>query len=254
MELTLVRDNGDVICRRCQIADNPLARLKGLLGRSSIAADEGMLLATSAIHTSFMRFPIDLVFLDSAFVVVKTVSDLRPWRIAHDRRARSVVELAAGVVAIAGVEPREQVSLVRQGQPLMGSGSDGKSPDDGLRVAIASPDSRFLRVTRFLLARHAFEVETYRDALSLLGDAWPGADVVVLDSSMSLAVTARVMRDVAVLSPTTGFVVVGEQSNGDGRPEEESRMLRILPKWDSFDRLVAEIHIASEFRRHGEIA
>jgi uncharacterized protein len=243
MDLTLVRDNGDVLCRRCDIADSPLTRIKGLLGREAIAEDEGMLLATSSIHTSFMRFPIDLVFLDKNFVVVRTVNALKPWRLAFDRRARSVVELAAGVVENTGIRAGEQISLVRLGAKT----SELEQPTDGngqLRVAVASSDTRFLRVSRFLLSRHAFDVETYSDPSAILGESSPPADVVLLDSSTSLAVAARIIRDLAVLSPTTAFVVVGDHLDRDAAPDS-AQSIRILPKWDSFDRLVAEIRIAS---------
>jgi uncharacterized membrane protein (UPF0127 family) len=244
MELTLVRENGEVLCGRCAIADSPRTRLKGLLGRSNLAPDEGLLMATSAIHTCFMRFPIDLVFLDRDFVVTKTLDSVRPWRIAHQRGARSVVELAAGVASRAGVRPGEQFSLVRHGQRLVASGASNGDRDDHIRVALASADSTFLRVTRFLLARYAFEVDTYDDPASLLRDRRPRPDVVVLDSSTSLTVAARVMRELAVLSPTTAFVVVGDHR--DHAPAEtEAHALKILPKWDSFDRLVAEIRMAS---------
>jgi uncharacterized protein len=244
VELTLVRESGDVLCRHCEIADSPMTRAKGLLGRSSLPEDEGMLLATSAIHTYFMRFPLDLVFLDKNFVVVRTVNSVKPWRVVVDRRASSVVELAAGVVESAGVHEGEQVSLVRHGERTTQAHLKTNGNGGQVRVAVASSDTRFLRVSRFLLSRHAFEVETYGDPVALLGDPRPRADVVLLDSSTSLAVAARVIRDLAVLSPTTAFVVVGEQLN-QGEASDSAQWLRILPKWESFDRLVAEIHSAS---------
>jgi uncharacterized membrane protein (UPF0127 family) len=244
MELTLVRESGDVLCRHCEIADSPFTRAKGLLGRPSLPEDEGMLLATSAIHTYFMRFPLDLVFLDKNFVVVRTVSSVKPWRVAIDRRARSVVELAAGVVENAGVQEGEQVSLVRHGERTTQAHLKTNGDGGQIRVAVASSDTRFLRVSRFLLTRHAFEVETYGDPAALLGDSRTQADVVLLDSSTSMSVAARVIRDLAVLSPTTAFVVVGEQLD-QGQAADSAQWLRVLPKWETFDRLVAEIHSAS---------
>ena len=253
MDLTLVRENGDVLCQRCQIADSPLTRVKGLLGRGAIAEDEGMLIATSSIHTCFMRFPIDLVFLDKNFVVVRTVSSLKPWRLAIDRRARSVAELAAGLVENTGIGVGEQVSLVRRGEKARDKTEEPANGNGHLRVAVASADTRFLRVSRFLLTRHAFDVETYGDPATLLGESSPRADVVLLDSSTSLAVAARIIRDLAVLSPTTAFVVVGDQLERDGTADS-AQSLRILPKWDSFDRLVAEIRTASVAEGEHEFA
>jgi uncharacterized membrane protein (UPF0127 family) len=252
MELTLVRQNGDVLCGRCRIADSPLTRVRGLLGRSGLAPDEGMLLATSAIHTSFMRFPIDVAFLDRNFVVLRTIASLKPWRTAWERRAHAVVELPAGSLERAGVDVGEQMSLVREAPTATPAARTNRSNGDApLRVAVASPDSRFLRVAQFLLARQEFEVETFRDARSLIKRT-NTSDVVVLDSSTSLATTARVMRELSVVSPSTRFVVVGDSSNGDDGASGQA--LRVLPKWDSFDALVKEILTAAPAQRNGTIA
>ena len=95
--LTIVRENGDVVCRRCTVADGPLERMRGLLGRTSLDTDEGLLLRpASSIHTWFMQFPIDAVFLDDEFSVVTTRRDLGPWHTARARGARAVLELPAG--------------------------------------------------------------------------------------------------------------------------------------------------------------
>ena len=80
-QVALANDGGDVVCERCFVAETAFARLRGLLGRSGLSSGEGMLLRpTSSIHTAFMRFPIDAVFLDRSDRVVKVASDLRPWR------------------------------------------------------------------------------------------------------------------------------------------------------------------------------
>jgi uncharacterized membrane protein (UPF0127 family) len=78
--------------------------MKGLLGRSGLAPGEGLLLRpATSIHTFFMRFPIDAVFLDRELVVRKVASDVKPWRLVFARRARSVLELADGEAARRGV-------------------------------------------------------------------------------------------------------------------------------------------------------
>src|SRR5207248_11101012 len=93
----LRRKDGSIVCERCLLADTALARSKGLLGRSSLEADEGILIRPcGSIHTFFMRFPVDAVFVDRDGVVLKIVSHLRPWRASGTRGARSVVELATG--------------------------------------------------------------------------------------------------------------------------------------------------------------
>ena len=92
------REDGTVVCDRCVVADRPLARMKGLLGRRALPRGEGILLRPAgSVHTAFMRFAIDVVFLDAELKVVK-VAALPPWKAAGARGAKAVLELAAGEV------------------------------------------------------------------------------------------------------------------------------------------------------------
>jgi uncharacterized membrane protein (UPF0127 family) len=78
--------------------------MKGLLGRSALTPGDGLLLRpATSIHTLFMRFPIDAVFLDRDLVVGKVAPGVMPWRLLFARRARSVLELAAGEAERRGV-------------------------------------------------------------------------------------------------------------------------------------------------------
>jgi uncharacterized membrane protein (UPF0127 family) len=71
--------------------------MRGLLGRSELARGEGILLRPAgSIHTFFMRFPIDAVFVGRDGTVVGVERDLKPWRTARRRGAKWVLELAAG--------------------------------------------------------------------------------------------------------------------------------------------------------------
>jgi uncharacterized membrane protein (UPF0127 family) len=84
--------------------------MRGLLGRSSLDRDEGMLFRPAgSIHMFFMRFAIDALFLDRELVVVDVVPSLKPWRMASRRGAKMVVELAEG--AASGVRPGDQLEL-----------------------------------------------------------------------------------------------------------------------------------------------
>jgi uncharacterized protein len=95
--VALVDDGGGVVCKRCIVADRMLPRMKGLLGRRELPAGEGMLIRPApSIHTFFMRFPIDVVFLARDGEVLKVSSNVKPWRARSCRRAHSVLELAAG--------------------------------------------------------------------------------------------------------------------------------------------------------------
>ena len=101
------------MCERCVDAARPLARLKGLLGRRSLASNEGIYLRpASSVHTFFMRFPIDAVFVDGEGRVLKVASGLRPWRAAGCRGARAVLELSSGESERRGVRPGDQLVLV----------------------------------------------------------------------------------------------------------------------------------------------
>ena len=106
MEVELQHLDGRPVCERCTVAKSPLQRMRGLLGRSGLDAGEGLWLEpASSIHTWFMRFPIDAVFLDSDRVVVKVAAEMRPWRLSSRRRARAVLELPAGEAARRGLSP-----------------------------------------------------------------------------------------------------------------------------------------------------
>ena len=110
--MTVLRENGDIVCRRCAVADRPLARMRGLLGRRQLDADEGLLLRpASSIHTWFMHFPIDAVFLDRNLAVVATERDLFPWKAARARGARAVLELPAGACDKTELRPGDRLAL-----------------------------------------------------------------------------------------------------------------------------------------------
>jgi len=94
------RRTGQPIATRLLPAFDSAARRQGLLGRTGLAEGEALVLAPcSAIHTAFMRFPLDLIFLNRAGTVLKTAPDVPPWRIRAAWRGFAVVELAAGALA-----------------------------------------------------------------------------------------------------------------------------------------------------------
>jgi uncharacterized membrane protein (UPF0127 family) len=98
------RDNGAVVCARCDVADSFWKKFRGLMGRASLDADAGMIFyGAGSIHMFFMRFPLDVVFCDGDLRVVKVVRDLKPWRTAAARGAKVTIEVAPG--AAAGLEP-----------------------------------------------------------------------------------------------------------------------------------------------------
>jgi uncharacterized membrane protein (UPF0127 family) len=112
-QIALASDDGTVVCERCLLAETPLARVRGLLGRKALPSGEGLLLRPAgSIHTAFMRFAIDAVFLDGTDRVVKVASALGPWRAAACRGARAVLELPAGEASRRGLAPGVSLSRV----------------------------------------------------------------------------------------------------------------------------------------------
>jgi uncharacterized membrane protein (UPF0127 family) len=104
---------GRVLCDHCYVADGPISRMRGLLGRRSLAAGEGLLLRpASAIHTAFMHFSIDAIFLDRDAIVLRIAHDLAPWRAASRHGARQVLELPADTARSRGIEPGDRLRFI----------------------------------------------------------------------------------------------------------------------------------------------
>src|SRR5262245_64494092 len=90
---------GRVVASAVELADTSETRRRGLLGRDFLDPSAALIIAPcSAVHTFFMRFVIDVVFVDRNGSVLKTVADVKPWRIAARPGAFAVVELNAGAV------------------------------------------------------------------------------------------------------------------------------------------------------------
>src|SRR5260370_4566581 len=94
---------GTVLCARLEDAGGIVGQGRGLLGRKRLEQDEGMLFVRGRfepfmwMHMFFMRFPIDIVFLDRNDIVVKLNRELRPWRVSSGVfAARKALELSAG--------------------------------------------------------------------------------------------------------------------------------------------------------------
>lgn len=109
-------ESGEVVCERCLMATNPALRLRGLLGKKELAAEEGILLRPcSSVHTMFMRFSIDVVFCDNELRVLSVSADVPRWRTRSKRSARCVIELRAGQAEKRNVVPGETLKAVPLG-------------------------------------------------------------------------------------------------------------------------------------------
>jgi hypothetical protein len=108
---------GSEVAVRVRRADRAWSRVVGLLGRRSLAEDEGLLLTPcTSIHTLFMRFPIDILYLNREHAVVKAVKDLRPFRVsACLRGAHSILELPVGAIEASGTQVGDSLALTPPG-------------------------------------------------------------------------------------------------------------------------------------------
>lgn len=93
--------NNSVLAEEVILAESLPLRLKGLLGRSGLKPGQAMVLKPCiSVHTFFMRFSIDVAFVDGANRVIKAIPDLRPWRSTGIYpSARLCIEMPAGTLA-----------------------------------------------------------------------------------------------------------------------------------------------------------
>jgi uncharacterized protein len=127
-----------VLATRLTLADTPETRDKGLLGRESLPPGEGLwIVPCQAIHMFFMRFPIDLVYIDRGKRVRKVRSNVAPWRISVCLTAYSVLELPAGTVR----ESCTQCDDVLEISPAPQLSSVPAPPTPALSNTESSPDN-----------------------------------------------------------------------------------------------------------------
>jgi uncharacterized protein len=122
--LLRVGSDGPPVSARVTLARSFWGRFRGLMGRASLATDEGLYLPVNSIHMLFMRFPIDALFLgasdgDGVRQVVAIRPGLRPWTglVLPVSGAAGVVELPAGAVERAGLSVGDAVRLVEHPRP-----------------------------------------------------------------------------------------------------------------------------------------
>jgi hypothetical protein len=268
---------GGVVCERTEIADRARRRMRGLLGRDQLPSGEGMLLQPApSIHTAFMQFPIDVVFLDGTLRVLKIVERMPPWRAASKRHAWATLELAAGEVARRGIELGDQIGVVeitdrlgvvdpepavygrdwtsvspvavgRKQRAANAAGSASTELDlDPTRVLVVGTDRRFRSVAASLLSSRGCAV-TLRDRMTDVAELAKreGAEVVVLDAGLSLTAAALEAAQIEALDPRIGIVVVGDA------PEEGLSAMPVLAKWGSFDDLFHAVEQARLGRGNG---
>jgi uncharacterized membrane protein (UPF0127 family) len=90
---------GTILGNAIDLADTSAKRTTGLLKHKELRAGEGLwIVPCEGVHTFFMKFAIDLVYIDKKEVVRKTVANVVPWRLSLCLTAHSIVELPAGTI------------------------------------------------------------------------------------------------------------------------------------------------------------
>ena len=101
-----------VLVPEVELALESAARNKGLLGREGLPSGRALVIApTNAVHTFFMRFAIDIVFVSREGRILKVRRAVPAWRIAAAWGGYAVVELAAGGATLTGINVGDKVAV-----------------------------------------------------------------------------------------------------------------------------------------------
>ena len=241
--LTLRREDGRIVCDSVTVADGTFRRMRGLLGRRTLPADEGIVLRPAwSIHTAFMRFSIDVVFIDAEQVVMRVEHALRPFKTASCRGAREVVELAAGECERRGLAAGDRIAWASRNvvNAIAMQESPALQADRRGTVLVASADQRFVKLARFLLEGRDIAVgdQTVPDALSgSLADA--DVDAVLLDAGTSLGDGLRALNIARAQRPEIPVVLVAETP-----AERAPSSVRVYDKWEETDAAIDAVEQA----------
>ena len=116
---------GTTLATAAEIADTSEKRRTGLLKKQKLDPGEGLWISPSeSVHTFFMKFAIDLVYLDKKKRVRKVRHAVGPWRVSACLSAHSVLELPAGTAAQSGTHPGDQIVFETIAVPVPSPGSD----------------------------------------------------------------------------------------------------------------------------------
>jgi uncharacterized protein len=103
---------GTILATNLEVAGSGKQRRKGLLGRDGLSSGEGLwIIPCESVHTFFMRFPIDLVYLDDEHRIRKVRSAVGAWRLSACLSAHSVIELAAGTIRATETQRGDQLEF-----------------------------------------------------------------------------------------------------------------------------------------------
>lgn len=114
--------NGVRVIDSVEVATTFWARMTGLMGRRPIPPGHALMIPhCGSVHTFFMRFDLDLFFLDSEGRIVKVARNVTPYRIVlGGMRAATTVEIAAGWLEAKALQPGDLVTLSGANSPRTG--------------------------------------------------------------------------------------------------------------------------------------
>ena len=114
MKTCVVRNaRGELVAQSCHIAESFFSRGLGLMFRKSLEVGQGLLLRhCGSVHTCFMRFPIDVAFIDKRMCVTRISEALRPFRFSiGPKGTHCILELPAGTLRACDVKVGDQLRL-----------------------------------------------------------------------------------------------------------------------------------------------
>lgn len=95
-----------------EVADTSEKRRTGLLKHDHLGPGQGLwIVPCESVHSFFMKFAIDLVYLDKNKNVRKVRHNMVPWRVSACLSAHSILELPAGAVAASGTQAGDQLQI-----------------------------------------------------------------------------------------------------------------------------------------------
>jgi len=103
---------GTILGDAIDIADTSEKRTTGLLKHKELRAGEGLwIVPCEGVHTFFMKFALDLVYIDKKHIVRKAVANVVPWRLSMCLPAHSIVELPAGTIEPSATRKGDQLAF-----------------------------------------------------------------------------------------------------------------------------------------------
>lgn len=113
-EITILNEKNQVIFNNAYMTENFLDRLIGLMDKKELKEDEALCIKPcNSIHMFFMRFPIDVIFLDEANHVIKLIEGFKPWRTSGlVRKSRIVIEMPCCAIIKKGIKLNDKIIIL----------------------------------------------------------------------------------------------------------------------------------------------